>query len=258
MRSETPGGPHRLRIILMARRGATEVLQALLDHRHIISLLVTSQGDSVTEPARSLAAERGIPTTDDAALYRDLLPARADCLRDVDAVISHFHKRRIRPEILALARIGAFNFHAAPLPEGGGLGVANFAILECWKEYGASVHWMSPEFDTGDLVRVDRFPIEPQETAQTLYSKAYAKTEELFYWFLDLLESGRPIPRIQQGPGRYYSAKDMEAAKRILQTDSAEQVERRARAFWNPPFPGAYIERDGVRFTVAPRCLTNP
>jgi methionyl-tRNA formyltransferase len=41
-----------------------------------------------------------------------------------------------------------------------------FAILEQWREYGVTVHWLDEQFDTGDVVRVDRWSIDPDvETA---------------------------------------------------------------------------------------------
>ena len=52
------------------------------------------------------------------------------------------------------------NFHPAPLPDIRGLGGYNVAILEDFAEWGVSAHFVDEEFDTGDLVRVDRFPID--------------------------------------------------------------------------------------------------
>jgi|GEM_PF-3440722 len=223
----------QLRIVIMGRRAAGDALHECRRRGHTVSLVVAARKDPASTDVLQAAAEHSVPVVTDAMLYEELLPARSPILRDVDLVISYLYKRRLRPEMLALPRIGAFNFHAGPLPEARGIGCHSFAILEGWKEYGASVHWMSPEFDTGDLVRVERFPIADDETACSLLTRAYSCTYDLFLWFLGHLESGQAIPRTPQGDGRYYSRQEMEQAKRILPGDSPAMVDRRARAFWN-------------------------
>ena len=60
------------------------------------------------------------------------------------------------------------NFHPAPLPDMRGLGGYNVAILEDFEEWGVSAHFVDEEFDTGDLVRVDRFPIDRESRDRPL------------------------------------------------------------------------------------------
>ncbi|MGB9605515.1 MAG: hypothetical protein ACP5U2_11185 [Bryobacteraceae bacterium] len=67
-----------------------------------------------------------------------------------------------------------------------------------------------------------------------------------------LVERGEKIPRVPQGEGRYICRRQMLAAMRIEPDDPPELVDRKARAFWFPPFEGAYVERGGRRFTIAP------
>lgn len=50
--------------------------------------------------------------------------------------------------------------------------------------------------------------------------------------------------------GNYYSKKDLDEARKIHETDSADVIEKKIKAFWFPPFEGAYIERDGIHFSV--------
>ena len=247
----------RLRVVLMGRKpGSARALEHLLRRGHQVTVAVSS--DAEDPPGRSLlqaaAGEAGIPVWRDEQVYERLSRAPLEPeLNDIDLVISYLHRRRIRPPLISLPRIGCFNFHPAPLPELRGVGGYNFAILEGRTQYGVSVHWVAPEIDAGDLVRVRRFPIRPeQETACSLERKAQAELWTLFEEFIEMVEAGRPVPRVPQGPGRYISRAEMLAAMRVDPRDPAELIERKARAFWFPPHQGAYVEVDGRRFTLAP------
>lgn len=45
----------------------------------------------------------------------------------------------------------------------------------------------------------------------------------------------------------------MEQGKRLdLNAMSPDEIELRTRAYWYPPFDGAYIELGGQRFTLVP------
>lgn len=239
----------RLSIVLMGRKQkAAEALEYLLARGHRVEFVVSSeQGDE--RPLEEAARRHEIPVFEDEQAYA----AIERLSRPLDVVLSYLHRRKIRQALIEAPRVGCFNFHPAPLPELRGVGGYNFAILENHAHYGVSVHWVAPEIDAGDLVWVRRFPIEPRlETAWSLERKAQAALWELFVEFVDLLERGSPIPRTPQGEGRYISRREMLAAMRIGPEDPPELVERKARAFWFPPCEGAYVEREGHRFTIAP------
>ncbi len=238
-----------LSIVLMGRKQrAAEALEYLLARGHRVQFVVSSeQGED--RPLEAAARRNRVAVLDD----EEANAALSRLSRPCDVVLSYLHRRKIRPALMEAPRVGCFNFHPAPLPELRGVGGYNFAILENHSQYGVSVHWVAVEIDTGDLVWVRRFPIEPRrETAWSLERRAQAALWELFVEFVDLLERGGPIPRLPQGEGRYISRRQMLAAMRIERDDPPELVDRKARAFWFPPHGGAYIERDGRRFTVAP------
>ena len=49
---------------------------------------------------------------------------------------------------------------------------------------------------------------------------------------------------------KFYKRKDLNRARKIYETDSPEEIERKIKAFWFPPYEGAYIEKDGEHFSV--------
>ena len=202
-----------------------------------------------------LAAERaGLPLVSDDDLYAAIGdPAAAPVdLTAVDAVFSFLFWKRIQPPLIELGPAGCLNFHPAPLPDMRGLGGYNVAILEDWPEWGVSAHFVDEAFDTGDIVRVDRFPIDRRrETALSLDFRSQRRLLDLFRWTVDRVREGEPLPRSPQGDGRYVTREQFEMLRAIRVDDPPELTARRIRAFWYPPYDGATLELNGQTLTLA-------
>jgi methionyl-tRNA formyltransferase len=61
------------------------------------------------------------------------------------------------------------------------------------------------------------------------------------------LLAGETLPRTPQGAGRYVTREEFEGLRRVRPGDD---LERKLRAFWYPPHPGAVIELDGRLLTL--------
>lgn len=226
----------------------------------VAAVVAPPADDRAAESQRlDLAAGRaGLPLVTDDDLYATIEdPARATVdLTAIDAVFSFLFWKRIRPPLIELGAAGCLNFHPAPLPDMRGLGGYNVAILEDWPEWGVSAHFVDAGFDTGDLVRVDRFPIDrARETALSLDFRSQAKLLELFRWTADELAAGRELPRSAQGDGRYVTREEFERLRAVRPGDPPELTARRIRAYWYPPHDGATIEIDGRTVTLLDRAL---
>lgn len=172
---------------------------------------------------------------------------------DADLVISFLFWRLIREPLISLGRLGCLNFHPAPLPDFRGLGGINVAILEGLPEWGVSCHFVDAGFDTGELVEVERFPIdESGETAFSLDLKSQERLLGLFERVMGSVLSGEELPRAPQGEGRYVTREEFEALRLVRPGDD---LERKLRAFWYPPHPGAQVEIDGRRLTLVDESL---
>ena len=177
---------------------------------------------------------------------------------EADFVISYMYRNRVERHTLDLAKIAAVNFHAGPLPGFGGWAFYNVAILEDAKEYGCTCHHMDEDFDTGDVLKVNRFPIDSKaETALSLEKKAQAEMLRLFTEFCDLVESRRPLPRTPQDPAkmRYLKKEEFMALKEIPLNVDEEAFERHARAFWYPPYECAYVRWGNRKVEVIPKIV---
>jgi methionyl-tRNA formyltransferase len=226
------------------KRSAARALDWMVTEGAEVVAVVASEPDELTrdEQRVDFVAERhGLPLVSDDELYRE--PPG-----DVDLVISFLFWKRIREPLLSLGRVGCLNFHPAPLPDIRGVGGYNVALVEGRRDWGVSCHFVDAELDTGDLVEVERFPIDPDaETAFSLDLRSQERLYELFKRVMRRALAGEELPREPQGAGRYVSREEFEALRRVRPGDD---LERKLRAFWYPPYPGAVIELDGRELTL--------
>ena len=232
-----------------SKRSAVRALDLLVERGADVVAVVAPEPDRWTRaPQRlDLAARRhGLRLLSDDDLY-----ARPP--EDVDVLVSFLYWRLIREPLISLGRIGCLNFHPAPLPDFRGLGGYNVAVLEGLREWGVSCHFVDERFDTGDLVEVERFAIEPDaHTALSLDLESGERLVGLFGRVLERLLAGEALPREPQGPGRYVSREEFE---RLRVVRPGDDLGRKLRAFWYPPHPGAVLEVEGRRVTLVDEWL---
>ena len=71
---------------------------------------------------------------------------------------------RILPkDILDVPPLGCVNVHASLLPKYRGAAPINWAMLNGDAETGVSIMYMAEELDAGDVIRVAKTPIDPEE-----------------------------------------------------------------------------------------------
>jgi methionyl-tRNA formyltransferase len=231
------------------KRSAARALTRLVDAGAEVVAVVAPEPDALLRDVQRLdlvAEARGLPLVTESELYRN--PPG-----DVDLVLSFLFWKRIREPLISLGRIGCLNFHPAPLPDFRGLGGINVAILEGCEQWGVSCHFVDEGFDSGDLVEVERFAIDGRaETAFSLDLESQERLLGLFERVMQLALSGRELPRAPQGMGRYVTREEFEALRAVRPGDD---LERKLRAFWYPPHPGAELELEGRRLTLVDESL---
>ncbi len=243
-----------MRVVFMgkSKRSAVRALDWLVERDVEVPAVVASAPDPALHDSQrlDLAAQRhGLALVSEEDLY-------AAPPEDVDVVVSYLFWNLIREPLISLGGVGCLNFHPAPLPDLRGVGGYNVAILEGLESWGVSCHFVDEGFDTGDVVEVERFPVDP-ETA-TAFSLDLESQDHLLALFERVMEralSGEPLPRTPQGEGRYVTRSEFEELRVVR---AGDDLERKLRAFWYPPWPGAVIEVDGRRLTlVDERLLTD-
>lgn len=234
------------RILFMGRKAvASKCLEYLLTRPDVEIVGVLTDSHLTTSVTARTARAAGLEVYE----YQEALEALAAGRLECDLALSMLYWRKLKGPFLTLLR-GCINFHPAPLPEYRGVGGYNLAVLRGLEEWAASAHYVDAGIDTGPIISVRRFPINPlTETAQSLEE---ASREVLYKLFVEVADRAVTAPGLLPGEpnegGFYLSRPELEAMKRV--TPGADDLDRRVRAFWFPPYDGAYIEQDGQKFTL--------
>ena len=167
-----------------------------------------------------------------------------------DLGISMLFWRKLPRTLLEVSTLGVVNFHPAPLPQYKGVGGYNLAILDGCTEWACTAHYVDESIDTGEIISLEWFPIDPEaETAKTLEAKSQIALAKLFQRIFSAIFNSRSyLPSRPNQGGKYLSRAELESMKRI--EVGVDDIERKVRAFWFPPYDGAYLELGGDRFTL--------
>lgn len=152
---------------------------------------------------------------------------------------------RMLPEaVWNMPRIGTFNLHASLLPQYRGAAPINWAIIHGEKETGLTTFFLKHEIDTGDILFQVKEPIQPEDTAGTLYSRLMVKGAELVLETVQAIEKGEIEPRKQERQG------ELKVAPKIFRenceidwSQSTDQIMNFIRGM--APYPGAWTKFDG-------------
>jgi methionyl-tRNA formyltransferase len=192
----------------------------------------------------------GIPFMDNNGRNNKAIKAMITNL-DINIVISVQHPWILPPDILSLVNFNAFNLHNAKLPEYKGHNACNHAILNGERYYTSTLHWLETKVDTGAIAFEETLDIAPDDTARSLYEKALQSGQTVFRELLDHLLHQKPIPREPMvGDEIFYPRGSIDQFREIKDILDPDQVDKRARALFFPPFEPAYYLLSGRKHYV--------
>ena len=218
-------------------------LGALLDAGVDVPLVVTHRDDaheriwfaSVAELARKRGLDIMLDPDIDALLprLRSLAP---------EFIFSFYYRRMLPPEVLAIAKRGAYNIHGSLLPKYRGRAPINWAVLMGETETGATLHEMVAKPDAGRIVDQEAVPIGPDDTAAEVFARVTQAAEAVMRRSIGPLLAGTAKPKPNDiARGSYYGGRRPEDG-RIDWTKSAREIHNLVRAV-APPYPGAFCDR---------------
>ena len=241
-------GAAELRVLFAGRKLAgCEALSWTHQQGHIIAGVLTD--DFLPgSPCAEWARVHGVPLY----TYEAAEQAVQDGSLEFDLGVSFVYWRKLRPALFEHPTRGFINFHPAPLPSLKGVAGYNIAILEGMSEYGVTAHYVDECIDTGPIIEVATVDMDStHETAQSLESHSMKAMLALYRKTVQRVAASHALlPTSKNQGGRYFTRDEMEALKQVQPDDDAD---RKARAFWFPPYDGAYLEHRGARFTIVPR-----
>ena len=239
-----------MKAIFMAKNktSSCKALNFLIEKNVEVPFAVIPQGNN---KLREICNKNNIKIVTDSELYK-LIKEDNEDIKSIDVVISFLYWKIIKKPLINLGKVGCINFHPAPLPDYRGVGGYNFAILNELKYWGVSAHYVDENIDTGDIIQVNEFEISNDITVLELERISQVELLKLFKAIITKILNDEELSSYTQSPdqGKYISKSDLEAAKEVTINSSQEEIDKKIRAFWFPPYDGAYIIIDGEKYTL--------
>ena len=188
-------------------------------------------------PVKVAAQEVNIPVYQPNSLRKQ---EAADPIREwaPDLIVVTAFGQSLRPHVLDMPRLGCVNVHASLLPRWRGAAPIQAALLSGDAQTGVTLMQMDVGLDTGDMLFVKAFDIDPAETAATLHDKLAQLGYDMLVKHLPDIATGA-INRIKQDDElATYASKIEKSDGEIDWSQSSVMIERRHRAM--TPWPGSF------------------
>lgn len=245
---------------------AVPSLQALIDSDAADVVGVVTQPDRPAgrgnklkpPPVKTAAEAAGIPIYQPKSLRKEeaTAPIRAWA---PDLIVVTAFGQILRPHLLQLPRLGCVNVHASLLPRWRGAAPIQAAILHGDAQTGVTLMQMDVGLDTGDMLFVEAFDLDPAETAATLHDKLAQLGHDMLHKHLPTLLAGEITPQKQDDEQATYAPKIEKMDGRIDWSQTAVEIERRHRAM--TPWPGSFTGWNGKNLRVhqlKPAAVSHP
>tara|TARA_B100000686_G_scaffold160642_1_gene168292 strand:- start:2362 stop:3030 length:669 start_codon:yes stop_codon:yes gene_type:complete len=178
----------------------------------------------------------------------DELPSEIEFWEGGEYIISYLSPWIIPKNILKKTKLNAINFHPGP-PEYPGIGCTNFAIYDEVDVFGITCHRMDSKVDTGEIIKVIRFPVLTEDTVYSLTMRCYEKIFELFSEIIILIRDELHLSISDESWKRKpYTRKQLNELCKITVDMSEAEIKKRVKAVTFPNAPGAYVELAGLKF----------
>jgi methionyl-tRNA formyltransferase len=192
---------------------------------------------TVQSPVKEAAVSLGLPVLQperlDALFIEELRALQPQLL-----VVAAYGKI-FRPVFLDLFPQGGINVHPSLLPRYRGPSPVSAAILAGDAATGVTIQRIAQKFDTGDILRQGRHPLDGTETTAALTESLAAEGAELLLAVLTEIARGcPPAPVVQSEADATYCHPVRKENGQLRWDEPAVQIERKVRAF--DPWPRAF------------------
>lgn len=183
-------------VVLISGSGSN--LQSIIDHIEADSLnaeIVAVISNVAAVKGLQRAVDHGIPAI---TLPHGDFPNRQSFDQQLQQTIDSYHPdlvilagfmRILSPEITKHFRGRMLNIHPSLLPKYPGLNTHQRALDAGDKQHGTTIHFVTEELDGGPLIKQQSFPIQPNDSADSLFNKVqkleHKMYPEVIAWFCD-------------------------------------------------------------------------
>lgn len=160
---------------------------------------------------------------------------------NIDLVVVTTFGERIPKLILSGTTHGVLNYHPSMLPEYRGGCPGYSAIRDGRTEAGVTIHFMEAKFDTGDIVKQQSMPLQPDETGWSYCNRAADLGKVLVAEAIAAVADGTIQRTPQQSSAATTCYKNYEIKRRIDWVQPATEIARQVRACHHLTTLGAYF-----------------
>lgn len=225
-----------------------------IDDRFGVDLVVTQPDKQKgrgkkfqASPVKEEALKRGIKVLQPVKLRNDREVISEMKELQPDFIIVVAFGQILSEEVLNIPQYGCINLHASLLPKLRGAAPLNFALIEGHKESGSTTMLMDKGIDTGDMLLVDRIPLNEKMNVEELHDTLSTRGGRLLIETMEGLVSGEIIPQKQDHENSTHAPLITKETCEISWDSNAEKIHNLVRGL--SPVPGAfsYIDEDKVK-----------
>ena len=243
-----------MRIVFMGTPDfAVASLRRLVEDGHEIAGVFTqpdkpgNRRKVTAPPVKEYALSKGIPVYQPERMRGEEPLALLRALAPELTVVAAYGQ--ILPEdILDVAKLGSINVHASVLPKYRGAAPINWAILNGERETGVTIMYMAKKLDAGDMIRVKKTPIAPDEDAEALFARLAELGAELLSETIPAIAEGAAARTPQNAAEATYAPMLTREMSPIDWSKDAQAVVNQVRGL--TPWPCASMTVDGLTVKV--------
>ena len=174
----------------------------------------------------------------------ELLATINDLQPDIGVVFSFNNKM---PKVfIDSIKDGIINIHPSLLPNYRGGNPYSWVTINNEEKTGVTLHYISENFDEGDIILQQECPIEPYDTMGTIFSRTNNLACQMMLKTLIKYEKGEPLDRKPQDMGDFIKAPNIKDKESYIDfNNDANYIERFVRAI-NPYISASSLYRNQV------------
>lgn len=193
--------------------------------------------------------------------YSESVPAykqhvEGNIFEECDLILSLGYWKIIPEAVIRSVPLGILNVHHSHGLKYRGRHTCTWAIINNEKEHGSTLHYMSPKLDDGPILATDSVPIDPDETAESLFAKVNDVGLKLVKENLPRALERNLYNELPFPSGEHFTYRERDLTHEVSLNLSPAEFERnvRARTFTGktPPYvmvDGHMIEQRFIKFT---------
>lgn len=222
-----------------------------IPNNKIKSIVVASARPEYHELANKIADKLHIPLLIQPAKNSSQYPGFINQIQKINPefIIVYSYSMKLQSEILNIPKVAAINIHGALLPQYRGPNPIQWALINDETETGVTMHYMTEDFDAGDIIAQRKVPIYIEDTWIEVLDRITESTDILLEEELPKLfsQTNARTPQDNKNARKWPRRKPDDG--RIDWSNNVLSIYNLIRALVKPN-PGSFYENDDQRIII--------